>query len=347
MSGGLDAYASQLGYSAGRGAGLVRRALRRALRRGGDQRGGRRVARRLPDAARPQPDRRRGADQPGRRRRPLARARALGRRAWTRRGSSSRRSCRCSPSTSATRARRSAWRSSAPSSTASRTGSVREPLPAAQRTLPGAPPAPGEDARAEGARALGRVSSWSFEEMRDAAAGWATTLAAAGIEPGDRVAMISENRLELLELWLGCAWLGAAFVPINTALRGDQLGHVIVDSGARLLVVEQELAPPPGARRPTAANARAARAIGGTRGAGPTSASSPSPPPGRRGRHARSRPATRARSSTRRARPVPSKGVLCPQAQWYWWGIATGSRSSASSEDDVLYTCLPLFTRTP
>jgi carnitine-CoA ligase len=38
----------------------------------------------------------------------------------------------------------------------------------------------------------------------------------------------------------------------------------------------------------------------------------------------------------------PSKGVVCPQEQWYWWALLTGEVLGIQA-DDVLYTCLPLF----
>jgi crotonobetaine/carnitine-CoA ligase len=38
----------------------------------------------------------------------------------------------------------------------------------------------------------------------------------------------------------------------------------------------------------------------------------------------------------------PSKGVRCPHAQLYWWGVLV-SESLGIGEGDVLYTCLPLF----
>ena len=45
--------------------------------------------------------------------------------------------------------------------------------------------------------------------------------ACAGWRPaGDRVALICSNRMEFIEALLGCAWLGAVAVPINTASRG-------------------------------------------------------------------------------------------------------------------------------
>jgi len=52
--------------------------------------------------------------------------------------------------------------------------------------------------------------SWSFADAPTIAARFAGTLAAAGIEPGDRVALMCSNRAEFLEIFLGCAWLGAA-----------------------------------------------------------------------------------------------------------------------------------------
>src|SRR3979490_1022837 len=67
---------------------------------------------------------------------------------------------------------------------------------------------------------------WSFREARDVAARTAGILAAAGVRAGGRVALWCGNRAELMQMVLGCAWLGAASVPINTASRGFQLQHM-------------------------------------------------------------------------------------------------------------------------
>src|SRR6201996_4077244 len=83
----------------------------------------------------------------------------------------------------------------------------------------------------------------TYGEAADAAAGHAAALAAAGIQPGDRVAILCGNRAELLLTILGCAWRGAIAVPINVASRGAQLEHILSNCGARLLVIERELAP--------------------------------------------------------------------------------------------------------
>src|ERR1700689_687468 len=63
-------------------------------------------------------------------------------------------------------------------------------------------------------------ASWSFAGAPGIAARFAGTLATAGIRSGDRVALMCSNRAEFLEVYLGCAWLGAITVPINIASRG-------------------------------------------------------------------------------------------------------------------------------
>jgi crotonobetaine/carnitine-CoA ligase len=170
--------------------------------------------------------------------------------------------------------------------------------------------------------------SLTYAEARDRAARRAGALAAAGVGPGDRVAIISENRLEVIELWLGCAWLGAVLVPINTALRGGQLAHVLGDSGARLLVIEPGIEPfleyvdelPK--QRWVLGDAFPAPAEPVERH--PTGPGDPT--------------LILYTSGT----TGPSKGVLCPNAQWYWWAVETGTILGVV-EGDVLYTNLPLF----
>src|SRR5437660_2953239 len=81
-------------------------------------------------------------------------------------------------------------------------------------------------------------TTWTYAEACEAAARCAGTLRSAGIQPGDRVAIICSNRIEFLEIVLGCAWLGAIAVPVNVASRGPQLQHILSDCAARLLVME-------------------------------------------------------------------------------------------------------------
>src|SRR6266705_6104744 len=83
-------------------------------------------------------------------------------------------------------------------------------------------------------------TTWTYADTCEAAARCAGTLRSAGIQPGDRVAIICSNRIEFLEIVLGCAWLGAIAVPINVASRGPQLQHILSNCGARLLVMETD-----------------------------------------------------------------------------------------------------------
>ena len=84
--------------------------------------------------------------------------------------------------------------------------------------------------------------TWSFAQTRDEAACFAATLRAHGVAQGDRVALICSNRLDFLQVFLGCAWIGAVCVPINVASRGAQLQHILSNSAARLLILEHGFA---------------------------------------------------------------------------------------------------------
>ena len=164
----------------------------------------------------------------------------------------------------------------------------------------------------------------TVDETERLAARRAGALAAAGVEPGDRVAVLSENRPEVLELWLGCAWRGAIFVPVNTALRGPGLAHVLRDSGARVLAVDPGLAEHVGEPPPVVWPIDALPPLGDE--------APPRP----------ARPDETAAVLYTSGTTGPSKGVTCPHAQWYWWAVHTGEVLRVDAES-VLYTSLPLF----
>ena len=109
---------------------------------------------------------------------------------------------------------------------------------AIERTLPAMLQRAGARASATGRccasrGAHGRIATRPRSPRRRAAA-----LRAAGVGRGDRVALMCGNRIEFLETFLGCGWLGAVGVPINTASMGPQIEYFLADSGARLLVIE-------------------------------------------------------------------------------------------------------------
>ncbi|KMO96961.1 FadD3 family acyl-CoA ligase [Streptomyces roseus] len=60
---------------------------------------------------------------------------------------------------------------------------------------------------------------------------------AAGIEPGDRVAVWAPNTLEWIVSALGAVSAGAVLVPLNTRFKGAEAAYVLRRSRARLLFV--------------------------------------------------------------------------------------------------------------
>ena len=70
----------------------------------------------------------------------------------------------------------------------------------------------------------------------------ASALAAAGIEPGDRVAFVAPNIPALLEAHYGVPAAGAVLVTINTRLGRDEVAYILEHSGARMVFADHELA---------------------------------------------------------------------------------------------------------
>ena len=67
-------------------------------------------------------------------------------------------------------------------------------------------------------------------------------LAAAGVAPGDTVALMAGNRVEAFELFWAAAHLGVTYVPVNWHWVADELAYVIEDSAASALVVGDRFA---------------------------------------------------------------------------------------------------------
>ncbi|MGW0944808.1 long-chain-fatty-acid--CoA ligase [Streptomyces sp. NPDC002623] len=71
----------------------------------------------------------------------------------------------------------------------------------------------------------------------------AHALRAAGLAPGDRVAYLGKESEHYYEILFGCAKSGTVLVPVNWRLTAPEVGHVLQDSGTRLLFLEDEFAP--------------------------------------------------------------------------------------------------------
>src|SRR5687768_16688169 len=57
----------------------------------------------------------------------------------------------------------------------------------------------------------------------------AAGLSGVGVGPGDRVAIISSNRMEMVEVFFAVAKLGAVQVPLNVFLKGEFLRYQLQD----------------------------------------------------------------------------------------------------------------------
>src|SRR4051812_34950882 len=86
----------------------------------------------------------------------------------------------------------------------------------------------------------GRRRTWL--EFRDRVARFAGALRAAGVQRGDRVAILSLNRDVYLEYFYAVPWSGALVVPLNTRLAAPELIAIINDAGAVALIVDETFA---------------------------------------------------------------------------------------------------------
>lgn len=64
-----------------------------------------------------------------------------------------------------------------------------------------------------------------------------------GIKPGDMVALMMPNGIDLVRAWLGIGRLGAIAVMLNTELRGAFLEHQLRNCGAALAIVDGGMLP--------------------------------------------------------------------------------------------------------
>jgi long-chain acyl-CoA synthetase len=78
-------------------------------------------------------------------------------------------------------------------------------------------------------------TSISFARLDDRQRGVAGLLTAAGAVPGDRIAVLSGNRPEYLEVTMGCLRAGLLPVPINPLLKREEVDYIARDSGARFM----------------------------------------------------------------------------------------------------------------
>jgi malonyl-CoA/methylmalonyl-CoA synthetase len=74
------------------------------------------------------------------------------------------------------------------------------------------------------------------------AARYAHAMAAAGLVPGDRLAVQIEKSPEALAVYAACAQTGVIFLPLNTGYTASEIDYFIGNSGAKLVLVTDRAA---------------------------------------------------------------------------------------------------------
>ncbi len=94
---------------------------------------------------------------------------------------------------------------------------------------------------------------WTYRQFDDRVHRQAGLLRAAGVQAGDRVAVLALNNSLLLESHYGVPLAGAVLVALNTRLSVPEFQYILDHSEAKVLVLDEAHALPGGravARRP-------------------------------------------------------------------------------------------------
>lgn len=86
-------------------------------------------------------------------------------------------------------------------------------------------------------------TSWTFADTLRLTRRAATGLQQLGVRRGSHVLCWMPNSAELVLSWFAANYLGAVFVPLNTAYRGNLLRNAVDLSDAEILVVDASLLP--------------------------------------------------------------------------------------------------------
>src|SRR3954471_24463346 len=83
---------------------------------------------------------------------------------------------------------------------------------------------------------------YTYAELAQRAGRLASSLREAGVERGDRVAVLCPNTPAILEAHYGVPAAGGILVAINTRLSKDEVEYILSDSEPKVVIVDHELA---------------------------------------------------------------------------------------------------------
>jgi fatty-acyl-CoA synthase len=87
------------------------------------------------------------------------------------------------------------------------------------------------------------AGSWgrvTYAELQRRAWGLARALTDLGVDPGDRVAIVSPNAARFLCSFWGVSAYGRILVPVNYRLNGEEVRYIVEHSGAKAVLIDPE-----------------------------------------------------------------------------------------------------------
>ncbi|KPI10574.1 Phenylalanine racemase (ATP-hydrolyzing) [Actinobacteria bacterium OK074] len=84
---------------------------------------------------------------------------------------------------------------------------------------------------------------WTYRDTERSSARVAAGLTAAGLRPGDRVALLFSHGADMIAALLGVLRAGMSYVPLDAAYPEERLAFMAADSGARAVVTGREHLP--------------------------------------------------------------------------------------------------------
>src|ERR1700753_4120322 len=116
----------------------------------------------------------------------------------------------------------------------------------AQLDTPAAPPSDllrfGLQTKPGAVALLPAVRSLTWSELEEASSRVAAGYLGLGLEPGDRVASLMPNRVDLVVHYLACFKAELIATPLNYRYTAAEIDHALAVSGARVLVAHVERA---------------------------------------------------------------------------------------------------------
>jgi crotonobetaine/carnitine-CoA ligase len=98
------------------------------------------------------------------------------------------------------------------------------------------------DARPEAPFLTFDDGTFTYAEARSAVLSLAQGLRGLGVERGDVVAGMLDNNADAVFGWMAANALGATWLGVNTALKGDFLSHILSEGDVKLLLSESDYA---------------------------------------------------------------------------------------------------------